>query len=318
MGLSIEHLAAKYIESLLIANFSRRTIGNYRGTLGKFMGYLKSYQVDSPDQITKELLQDYQAFIAGEKNKFGRNNAVKSQNNTLKIAIYFCRFMADNDFILKDPTRGIRYAREPKCLPRDILSPAEAKKILEQPDHQTPTGYRDRAILELFYSSAIRNEELRNLDLSDLDCPNATLMVRHGKGNKDRYVPIGKTACQCLEGYLCHIRPVFLRDFKPTDALFLSNRGTRIGHSCLDATIKKYARMAKLTKKVSPHTFRHTCATHLVNNGMNIRHVQALLGHASLSSTQIYTRVAISDLKRVLKKHHPREKTTKKEARVPE
>ena len=104
------------------------------------------------------------------------------------------------------------------------------------------------------------------------------------------------------------IRPALLQEDNFTHALFLSYKGTRIGKTAIDKTIRKYAKLAKLKKKVSPHTFRHTCATHLVNSGMNIRHVQALLGHSSLSSTQVYTKVAIKDLKRVIKKHHPREK----------
>lgn len=144
--------------------------------------------------------------------------------------------------------------------------------------------------------------------MADIDFHTGTLIVREGKGGKDRYVPVGRTACQLIENYVHHVRQFFLRDGCPTNALFVSGKGLRLGKSALDMLVRKYAKAAGIKKVISCHSWRHTCATHLINRGMDIRHVQALLGHASLDSTQIYTRVAIRDLQRVVRKFHPRER----------
>ncbi len=309
MELSLNHLASKYIESIQISNFSSTTIRSYKFYIKRFLKFLEINQIKIISEITKEVLMDYQMYIAQDKNNLGKNHCIAYQNHFIKVAVYFCRFLTENDFVLKDPSKNIKYAKEPRNLPKDILSVTEVKKILDQPDINIPLGFRYRTILELFYSSAIRKEELRKLDLSDINYHNGTIMIRKGKGNKDRFVPIGNTVCKFLESYIHQVRLLFLNDNNDnTNALFLAKTGKRICKTTLDDTIKKYAKMTNIKKKVSCHTFRHTCATHLVNNGMNIRYVQEFLGHASLSSTQIYTRVAIRDLKRVLRKHHPREK----------
>lgn len=296
-----------FLESLMVTNHAPGTIREYRFALKRFFAFLESNQIKIAEEITRELLRDYQIYLAEEKNERGRIYRVAVQNNFLKGVIYLFRYLCDNDYLVKDPTRGIKYAREPKLLPRNILSQAEVRKILGQPDIHLPLGYRDRTILELLYSTGIRASEIRHIDINDINCHDGVLLIRKGKGNKDRYVPIGKSALQFIEGYMQHIRPGLLRD-RVSDALFVTEAGNRLGKTALDKLIRKYAKLANIKKVVSCHTFRHTCATHLVNNGMDIRHVQALLGHASLDSTQIYTRVAIRDLKRVIKKHHPREK----------
>jgi len=312
--LSFDHLCALFFESLTITNHAPGTIQGYRCAIRKFWTFVQSIGIEKIEEITRETVRDYQVYLAEGKNEKGKLYRVTAQNNLLKGVIYLFRYICDNDYLVKDPTRGIKFAREPKTLPRNILSQVEVKNILEQPDIHLPIGYRNRAILELLYSTGIRASELRFIDLNDINRHDSVLLIRQGKGKKDRYVPIGRSAHQFIEGYVDHIRPGLLKG-KANDALFITKDGNRIGNTALDKLIRKYARLAGIKKVVSCHTWRHTCATHLVNNGMDIRHVQALLGHSSLDSTQIYTRVAIKDLKRVIKKHHPREKQIRDQIR---
>src|SRR3989338_1834779 len=307
INLSREHLKAKYKEYLLAAGLSQATIRGYLRNLYKFCGFLDANRITDFEKVDRQLFVDYQLLLARETNYWGRKNTVASQINLIKGATFFFNFLYDNDYLRKNPAKGIRYPRLPNRLPRNIITEAEASKILEQPNINTRFGFRDRTMLEVFYSTGIRHAELRKLEIPDVDIHSGSLLIREGKGGKDRYVPLGRVASQFLDNYIQHVRPFFLLD-NPTNALFLSYKGKWIGKSALDFLVRKYANKAKIKKVVSCHTWRHACATHLVNRGMDIRHVQALLGHASLNTTQIYTRVAIDDLKRVIRKHHPREK----------
>ena len=187
------------------------------------------------------------------------------------------------------------------------MSKKEILKILNQPDPDNVLGLRDKAILELLYSTGIRNQELRNLCIYDIDIANNYLRVTRGKGKKDRVIPLGEIAATYVEEYLNHSRPKLLNK-KETNILFLTKHGRAMKNNGLIETIKKYAVKAKLEKHITPHSFRHTCATHLLKNNASLRHIQELLGHASIESTQIYTRVDISDLKRAHKRYHPRER----------
>jgi integrase/recombinase XerD len=153
----------------------------------------------------------------------------------------------------------------------------------------------------------VRRGELKNLLLQDVDYTDGLLRINSGKGNKDRVVPIGKIACRYLENYIKAVRPSFIRH-PYNNHLFLSLRGNRFSHNALTDMVKSYARKAKIKKNISPHTFRHTCATLMLRNKANVRHIQELLGHASLDTTQVYTSVSIADLKEVHSKCHPREK----------
>jgi len=159
----------------------------------------------------------------------------------------------------------------------------------------------------VFYSTGIRRNELINLRLPDIDYHGGFVRVNSGKGSKDRVVPIGKIACRYIENYVKGVRPMLVKD--PTDNyLFLTVNGTRMSKNRVWELVKIYSKKTKIKKNITPHTFRHTCATLMLKNKANIRHIQELLGHASLDSTQVYTRVSIADLKEVHAKCHPREK----------
>ena len=211
------------------------------------------------------------------------------------------------DYVLFDPFHFIEIPKTDKTLPRNILTEREINALLMQPDITTLQGYRDRVIMEILYASAMRSSELINLNVYDANIHDMTLSIRAGKGAKDRIVPLTETAVEYLEGYMRNIRLKF-RNAEETDSLILRNSGKRIDEDSLLRIVRKHAGTAQIRKKIGCHTFRHTCATHLLKSGVSIRYIQALLGHSSLETTQIYTKVEISDLKRIHKKYHPREK----------
>jgi integrase/recombinase XerD len=271
------------------------------------MRYLAAQEITDITGVAKDTIQSYQTHLYEEINAKGRPNAAASQNNMLKAVKSFFAFLHEQGFIVSDPAKDVSYARLPRRLPRSVLTSTEMKKLLHTPDTRTLLGYRDRAILEVLYSSGIRKEEINNLLVQDADYMSGLLRINAGKGDKDRVVPIGKIACRYVENYLAAVRPVLLKDPR-VSYLFLSLKGGRLSKNMVWQIVKRYAASAKIKKTVSPHTFRHTCATLMLRNRANIRHIQEMLGHASLTSTQVYTSLSITDLKEVHAKCHPREK----------
>ncbi len=297
----------KYCQHLTVIRYAPGTIKRHGYFLKRFLAYLEEQGVHEIAQITKDTIQDYQECIYETVNSRGEPNSVFHQNNNLKAIKGFFRFLVEHNYLVSDPARDISYARTPRRLPRSILTGPEAKKVIHAPNTKTATGYRDRAIMEVFYSTGIRRNELINLQLVDVDYHEGFVRVNSGKGLKDRVVPIGKIACRYLENYVKVVRPMLVID--PTDNhLFLSMNGTKISENRVWQLIKIYGNKTKIKKNITTHTFRHTCATLMLRNKANIRHIQELLGHSSLESTQVYTRVSITDLKEVHSKCHPREK----------
>ena len=202
-----------------------------------------------------------------------------------------------------DPTARLEPARLQKPLPRSI-SEADVEKLLAAPDPATPAGCRDTAMLELLYACGLRVSELVGLSLANLNLQDGILRVR-GKGQKERLVPIGEAAVAAVERYIHAARPQLLGK-KNSDTLFIGNRGNPVSRQTFWKTIRDYAAASGITAPVSPHTLRHAFATHLVNHGADLRVVQMLLGHSSLSTTQIYTHVAEARLAGIFAAHHPR------------
>lgn len=307
MTASLEALTADYIRSLKVRNFSNRTLAAVAWKLQKFIDYLYAQDIGQVDRISGQTMGNYQLHLYQCINRKGAPNSVAYQNGLLSAAKNFTRFLKDNDYIVTDPGRAVAYAKQPQRLPRGVLTPAEARKILHAPDTQTVIGYRDRAILEVLYSSGIRKMELNNLTLADVDYHDGFLRINEGKGRKDRIVPIGRIACRYLENYIKSVRPELIID-PYNQHLFLTLRGAKFSKNALWELIKKYARKARIKKNVHPHTFRHSCATSMLKNRADIVTIQKLLGHASLDSTQVYTHLSIMDLKEVHSRCHPREK----------
>lgn len=297
----------EYAKSLKLRNLALRTINNTCWKLDKFTCWLIKNEITHIDGINKETLRSWQIKLYQTINTRGRQNCVSYQNNILSAVKQFMRFLHERDYIVSDPAKDIQYAKQPQKLPRSVLTPSEARKIIHAPDTKTVIGYRDRTILEVLYSSGIRKEEVNNLTLNDVDYHDGFLRIIEGKGKKDRIVPIGRIACRYLENYIKSVRPELIKD-PYNNHLFLSLRGGRLSKNMVWELVKKYAKKAKIRKNVHPHTFRHSCATLMLKNKADLRTIQKLLGHTSLTSTQVYTHLSIADLKEVHKKCHPREK----------
>jgi integrase/recombinase XerD len=293
-------------QSMKIRNLAGRTISENVRKLAMFLSWLDRYNITQVDGITREIVYAWQVEVYQTLNAKGRQHSASYQNSLLRAVKQFTRFLYEHGYITGDPARSVQYAKLPKPLPRGVLTPAEAKKIIHAPDVRTVIGYRDRAVLEILYSSGIRKEEVINLTLSDVDCQDGYLRIMEGKGKKDRIVPIGRIACRYLENYIKSVRPELIKD-PYNNHLFLSLRGNRLSKNTVWELVKKYAGKAKIRKNVHPHTFRHTCATAMLKNKADLNTIRKILGHASLTSTQVYMHLTITDLKDVHKRCHPRE-----------
>jgi len=305
--MNYEGYLEKYEEYLEVMNFSPRTVKGRAFYLKKFFAWLREMGIHRVTGVRRETMRDYQTHLAEQVTPKGEPWDVLTQGNALQAVKGFFRFMSEEEYLVGDPARSIPYPKRPKRLPRSILTAGEVRKILKTPDTRTAMGYRDRAILELLYSTGMRREEVNQLQVSDVDWEEGFVRVNQGKGGKDRVVPLGRIACRYLENYVKSVRPM-LAQGKGERELFLTLRGGRMSKNVLWEIARRYARSAGLKKKVSPHTFRHTCATLMLKNRANLRHVQELLGHSSLDTTQIYTAVTVADLKAVHRRCHPREK----------
>jgi site-specific recombinase XerD len=290
-----------YLESLRVRHYSADTLDSRKHGLTQFFEHLKTIGVADLRDVARQMIADYRLALM-------RRYCVGSVRSQMGSLRHFFAWLESTDAILLNPTLNVPLPKEERPLPRRILKPSEVRKIMASPD-QTPKGLRDRAILELFYSSGIRREEMSRLTVADVDIKNGFVRV-HGKGHKERIVPIGQTACEALARYLKEARALWLKvRLNPgwTDALWLSpiQPHAPIHKAIFDAILQRHAVRA-IGRRVSPHVWRHSFATHLVANGANVVYVQRLLGHKSLKTTDIYTRVVTPDLKRMVKRAHPR------------
>jgi len=296
-------LIAKFQEHMRAKDYSNRTIKDYGIQLKFFLKYLITREIRRINDIDKEITGSYQLSLVSQEKPL----SLETQYSRLVSLKSFFKYLACTNQILYDPSTDIELPKRKKNLPKDIMTKKEIMRILNQPDPDTALGLRDKAILELLYSTGIRNQELRQLTVYDIDTTNNYARINQGKGKKDRVVPLGEIAANYIEEYIRYARPKLLKE-QQANILFITRSGKAIDHSSLIRKIKKYAKYAKINKHITPHSFRHTCATHLLKNNAALRHIQELLGHKSIETTQIYTQVEISDLKRAHKKYHPRER----------
>lgn len=309
--MKIKTLIREYLKYLKALNRSPRTVQNTRYELVPFVRYLEAEGVTDIEALTFEVMQDYQQELAFSLTAKGRPLALRSQALRLGTAKGFTRYLKEQDYLLGDPGAKVKPPKAPRRLPKAILSPAEVQKLMQAPDTRSIRGYRDRLILEVLYDTAVRRSELKDIRLCDLDLDGGYIQVI-GKGDKQRVVPVSQRVCELLDNYLRFIRPECVQG-KDSGHLFLNRWGKQMHHNAVWAVVKRCADLAGIKKRVSPHTFRHTCATHMLKNGAPIRHLQQMLGHESIESTQVYTRVTINDLKAVHAKYHPSETLNRKE-----
>ena len=280
------------------------TIRGYVKQMRKVLAWMDGQGVDLPSVRTSDLLA-HQAALAASRKKDGTPYSVGEQQKRVSALKSFFRFLVRRGHLLQDPAAALEMPRGEVRLPRVILTPDEARRVIEAAGGKSPRELRDRAILETLYATGIRAGELIALTPQDVDTQERELRVVLGKGRKGRLVPLTHPAARAIESYLAFGRAKLLRQ-PVTPWLFVSDWGMRAHDSTLNAIIQRYAKKAAVKKRVTCHTFRHSVATHLLKGHADIRHIQVLLGHRSLQSTQRYTRVEISDLREVVRRAHPR------------
>jgi integrase/recombinase XerD len=285
---------------------SANTVAAYRRDLAAWSAYCRARHLD-PSEADGEDVTDFLAALREGRPPAHKPLAPSSVARMLVALRSLYRFLVREDHIEVDPTGRIGSPKQPRSLPKAIRLD-EVEALLELPADDL-LGRRDRAILETLYGAGLRISELVGLDVDDVDLDSATLLVRAGKGNKSRRVPLGSVAVKAVGAYTTRSRPELLRKGREgggRSALFLNARGGRLSRQGCWKILKGYARAGGLDDKVSPHTLRHSFATHMLDAGADIRVVQELLGHASLATTQVYTLVSDSRLREVYLTSHPR------------
>ncbi|MDN5348149.1 MAG: integrase/recombinase XerD [Clostridia bacterium] len=276
---------------------SENTLASYHNDLEQYLNYLRERKIDSFREVNRGVIIAYLVKLQQE----GRSPATLCQH--LAALKSFHHFLLREKILDEDPTAAMESPRPVKRLPR-VLSVEEIERLLEQPDLSDPAGQRDRAILELLYAAGLRVSELVSLNVGQVDLDGEYVRCL-GKGNKERIVPIGSLACHYIGVYLHNGREKLIK--RPGEkALFLNQQGMRLTRQGCWKIIKNYARLANLSQDITPHTLRHSFATHLLENGADLRSVQELLGHADIATTQIYTHLTRKKVREVYDRTHPR------------
>lgn len=305
-----ENLAHRYRQTLLVRGYSVRTLATQGTYARRWAEFCAAVKLTTPGAIRAEHVAAFQKWLWHRPTARGAVRGIAGQNNVLSWVKGFFAWLQAEGVVTRNPAALARYAKQPDPLPKDVLTQAEAVAILKAPDVSTLNGQRDQTILETMYATGLRRAELRGLGLVDVDLEAEVVIVRQGKGGKGRVVPLTRTACACLETYLRETRLTLLGG-QVSARLFVSpvnhpGKDFCLGEHALGNLVTRYAKAAGIKKKVTPHLWRHTCATHLLQNRANLRHVQEMLGHKSLATTERYLRVTIADLKDAHRRHHPR------------
>jgi tyrosine recombinase XerC len=292
-------------------NFSENTVTSYRNDLSDFGEFLKerNLQDNLLDQVDRPLLRDFLVFLKRKRLK-----EISIAHKVFVLRSFF-KYLLRKRKIFSNPASFLSSPKRRKKLPT-FLTISQMESLLKLPPKKSFWGLRDLAILELFYSTGMRLFELANLDLSSVDFSGGVVRV-WGKGKKERIIPVGKEALEVLKNYLSLRKSTFEGGSEINgEAIFLNRSGKRLSARSIGRRVKKYATQVSEDLKTSPHTLRHTFATHLLDQGAGLLAVKELLGHESLSTTQIYTHVTTDRLKKVYKQAHPRAEDKKKEATI--
>ncbi len=300
-----------YAEALQVRNLRELTIDGRCKELVYFMEWAESRGILRPEELTRSILESYQRHLYRYRKKNGNPLSFRSQYGRLNSVKLFFSWLCKERVLEANPASEIELPRLPKRLPHDTPSAREVESILSVPDISDPLGIRDRAILELFYTTGIRRGEMVRLELGDLNRDLRTLAIRQGKGNKDRVVPVGERAMRWVEKYLNDVRPLLLVRADER-SLFITGYGEGFSADVLSRRVARYVLDADIGRtKGSCHLLRHACATHMLEGGADIRYIQQLLGHANLDATSIYTQVSIRQLQLIHAQTHPAESKVK-------
>ena len=308
-----ERRLAEYLEWLRVNHFSPATVHERQNRLRHFIRWCSDRSLLRPTEITKPILERYQATLFhARRQKDGLPLSLTTQRNFLTSIKGYFRWLSRSNHVLFNAAADIEIPRLSRRLPKHVLNEDEAERVISVPDVTTPLGLRDRAMLETFYSTGMRRMELITLKLYDVDHDRGTIMVREGKGRHQRFVPIGDRALAWVKKYLADVRPLLA--VEPDEGyVFVTNVGASFDANSVTAIVSDYVRKSAVGKQGAVHLFRHTAATLMLEHGADVRFIQAMLGHAKLETTQIYTQVSIRKLKEVHAATHPARLTRRAE-----
>jgi integrase/recombinase XerD len=300
----LELLLEKHLDDLLLKNYSEYTIKGRRVHIGFFLEWAAERGIVDAVEVTRTVLEAYQRHVFHYRKKNGEPLGFNGQHDRIVPLRVWFKWMARQHHILHNPASELELPRVGMRLPKAVLTASEAERILQQPSIHDALGLRDRAIMETLYTTGMRRLELVNLKLWDLDLERATVAIRQGKGKKDRIIPLGDRTALWVRKYLDESRPGLVSE--PDDkVVFLSNAGESFSLDYLTEMVRGYVDAAEIGKRGACHLFRHTMATLMLEGGADIRFIQAMLGHADLKTTQIYTHVAVRQLQEIHRATHP-------------
>jgi integrase/recombinase XerD len=292
------HLAA-----LASRHYAVTTLTVRRVHLRQFCAWATARDLTTPDALTRPILTRYQRHLFHCRKRNGQPLSLASQHARLTHLRVWCQWLTKQHALPHNPAAELELPRLGSPLP-GVLSAAEAEQVLQQPALATPVGFRDRALLEVLYSTGLRRMELVRLAVSAVDRVRGLVTVRQGKGRKERVVPIGERALAWLDKYLWEVRPRWVGE-SDAGIVFLTTQGNPFCPNHLSALVRRYVAAARLGKRGACHLFRHTMATVMLEGGADIRFIQQMLGHAKLTTTQLYTHVSIPQLQAVHAATHP-------------
>ena len=293
----------KYNSTMQVRGYSKSTLHRRESDIRRFIGWCDVRSLNHPNQITKPILESYQRYLFHYRQANEQPLSPTSQNHYLTSVRQFFKWLTQENYLLYNPASELIIIQPTPSLPV-VLGIEEIQRLMQQPDTSTSGGIRDRAILELFYSTGIRRSELCHIKLNDLSLARQTLYIRKGKGDKDRLIPIGESALLWIKQYLNEARVHYLTDIHQ-ETLFLNDYGDAFRDNKLGDKVKRFMKNAGIDVPGSCHLLRHAMATHMLENGAELRYIQAMLGHSNVSTTQVYTHVSIRKLQEVHRDTHP-------------
>lgn len=296
----------RYLQWMAVQQYAARSIERMQEELLLFLDYCAERSIGRPEEVSKAVLESYQRHLFALRKRNGKPLHPRTQRGRLTSVRSLFRWLAQQNVLLFNPAAELQLPKESRPLPKDVLSASEVDTVLDQTDVGTPLGLRDRAIMELLYSTGMRRAELAALSVYDVDHEQALVRIRKGKGGRQRVVPVGERALLWLRKYLDDIRPgLLVSSIERQETLFLSSLGEPLSLDRLSVLVSGYIQAAELGKRGSCHLLRHSMATLMLQGGADIRYVQQMLGHASLETTQLYTHLAIGELQAVHARTHP-------------
>jgi integrase/recombinase XerD len=293
----------KYLLHLAGKGFTDNTLRVRRVHIALFLEWCHRLGAITPRQLTKAVFESYQQHLFSHRKRDGKPLALLTRYSRLAQLKVWSKWMTRQNYLLHDPASDLELPLLSYRLP-SVLTKDEAELVLHQTKVDTPLGLRDRAILEMLYSTGMRRAELLNLRLDDLDRQRGVVTIREGKGRRDRVIPVGERALTWLDMYLGNVRPIFVSRCDE-GAIFLNLAGASLTPNYLSWVVRKYLRAAHIARTGACHIFRHTMATLMLEGGADIRYIQAMLGHKRLNTTEIYTHVSIRMLQQVHAATHP-------------